>query len=318
MSKGWHTHRTLLDCTKKLYKQLGIKRKIDAKQLYISVADKMFERISKPDSDASDFAQMFAHLAELNWMNKAKPTMFVEDGALITLLLESSTKKEIFRNTSIFNEQLFHLPFYCISPPRGFTYKGVEIEPFMIAIVSPHTQRHFLGRVILASSKNEDENLFVVFKYCADGGMMYSYSFTSEVADFLEEYERMPVKITLPHPRCKKVMKAFTEEERIQQRVMFELSVRLQLYIQSFPGQVRDGLPRQICQLDKKRWQKGKAITVSIEERFRNAPSAHFRSGHFRRLAHEKFKRDEAGNARVVYVNPCFVGEADIDGRCVS
>lgn len=84
-------------------------------------------------------------------------------------------------------------------------------------------------------------------------------------------------------------------------------SVNLKLYIDAFPDCVLEGPPKQ-GELAR-RVQTIRAVG-RVAEIMRDSPEAHWRSGHFRVLRDERFKRAADGSIRTVYVNPCVVATA--------
>lgn len=103
---------------------------------------------------------------------------------------------------------------------------------------------------------------------------------------------------------------AYTEKERLIQSTVIRVVLGIIAYATAFPEALREGLPKA------KPKELGKIV---LEKNFNpmtlTGPSAehshramHFRQGHFRVLANQRFKRDENGQIRVVYVREAIVG----------
>lgn len=88
-----------------------------------------------------------------------------------------------------------------------------------------------------------------------------------------------------------------------------QFSVRLLAYLQAFPDALIPGAPPKNS--TQQRADPDTSHIVSLPERFRNIPVSHLRGGHFRALRDAKFRRNADGSIRIIYVNPCIVGDID-------
>jgi hypothetical protein len=79
-------------------------------------------------------------------------------------------------------------------------------------------------------------------------------------------------------------------------------------YMQAFPDMVRPGLPMNMKERCARFFGKAKGVTICMHPRLASVSRAHMRSGHWRVLGHERFKRNPDGSIRIVYVNPAIVG----------
>jgi len=91
-----------------------------------------------------------------------------------------------------------------------------------------------------------------------------------------------------------------------EQKQCILLGLKIAAYLQAFPNALIPGVPNS-NQLQQK--PTGSSFCVGIPEEHRNTPISHLRSGHFRCLRHERFKRDANGNMRIVWVSPSIIGD---------
>jgi hypothetical protein len=78
-------------------------------------------------------------------------------------------------------------------------------------------------------------------------------------------------------------------------------------YMQAFPELVKAGLPVSMKERNI-RFFNGTGTCVALHPRIKACPMAHYRTGHWRTLAHERFHRNSDGSIKIIYVNPAIVG----------
>lgn len=78
-------------------------------------------------------------------------------------------------------------------------------------------------------------------------------------------------------------------------------------YMQAFPALVHSGLPVSMKERNA-RFFTGIGTRVILHPRIKACPTAHYRTGHWRVLAHERFHRNVDGSIKIIYVNPAVVG----------
>jgi hypothetical protein len=121
--------------------------------------------------------------------------------------------------------------------------------------------------------------------------------------------DKPPSEIDLKYsPYCGEMPKGYSEEIHKKRIHTAECAVfGLLTYMQAFPELVHPGLPVTIkdrCM----RYFKGTGNCIALHPKIRAVPSAHYRTGHWRCLAHERFRRNPDGSIRIIYVNPAIVG----------
>jgi len=98
----------------------------------------------------------------------------------------------------------------------------------------------------------------------------------------------------------------FTKDERKEQYEIFNNCAKLCAYMQAFPDHVKEGAPKHIKVRHQHKIYSMKCITATYGVH----PVAHYRSGHFRTLRHERYRRDANGMARIVFVKAAMIGKA--------
>ena len=103
-----------------------------------------------------------------------------------------------------------------------------------------------------------------------------------------------------------------SDEERHLQYVLLKIVCSLAVYMRAFPELLVDGFPSAVKPREIKD-RNFKASTGMIRMLPKKAvehgsPKVHYRRWHFRTLAHERYKRDEEGRPRIVFVSDCIVG----------
>ena len=104
-----------------------------------------------------------------------------------------------------------------------------------------------------------------------------------------------------------------TPAEQDLQATLLRTVVGLILYAAAFPDALRPGLPdagnKELgTKLVLAPHFRRSAVTLLGPTPTSAQRALHFRSGHFRILAHERYRRDEQGRVRVVYVRESLVG----------
>jgi hypothetical protein len=91
--------------------------------------------------------------------------------------------------------------------------------------------------------------------------------------------------------------------------VMTKLVFKLHVYMRAFPQLVRNGIPYDIKERCLRQMDCDKFTVITLHPRAKASPGAHFRSGHFRCLRDERFKRDAYGRPVILLIEPTTVGE---------
>jgi len=95
-----------------------------------------------------------------------------------------------------------------------------------------------------------------------------------------------------------------SDEERSMYYAIKQLVCAGAAYIQAFPDMVRDGIPENLKHPNHYRKSVCKTIGIAPRLIIRDGPSPHYRVGHFRLLASERFTHKRG---QVVFVHGCFV-----------
>lgn len=83
------------------------------------------------------------------------------------------------------------------------------------------------------------------------------------------------------------------------------------IYVSAFPETLHEGPPKGI-----ERIINTKQFTIALNDKLKaesahGTPCAHWRRGHFRELRDDRFKRNDDGTNRIVFVHDCIVAQKD-------
>lgn len=98
-------------------------------------------------------------------------------------------------------------------------------------------------------------------------------------------------------------------ESPIHAKKLEQLVFGLLTYMQAFPHLIRSGVPNSMKNRNLRFFGTAKGFSIALHPKIKASPTAHYRSGCWRCLGHERFKRNPDGSVRVIYVNSCIVGD---------
>lgn len=90
-------------------------------------------------------------------------------------------------------------------------------------------------------------------------------------------------------------------------RMMTRLCLAACVYETAFPDYIVDGLPEYISSPSIHKPKKLIAAPEILEGATRTSVSMHIRAGHFKTLQHERFKRNEDGTPKIIFVRQTVV-----------
>lgn len=100
-----------------------------------------------------------------------------------------------------------------------------------------------------------------------------------------------------------------SEKNRDEVSRLIRIGLAAEVYAQAFPEAVFDGPPRS-SQNEVKHYKGGsRHITFTKKIRAEHcSPRTHWRRGHFRVLANERYKKNDDGSPRIIFVRDAIVG----------
>lgn len=280
---GWKNYRTglsfyLLEC-----KKHNNKPKAKTEQEYYDYALKNFQRVFDQHRRNGISEREILNMSvgayagvkiDLDWAKQGRPSFYLTKEALG--LIEGAKFDDAGISEAIVGRWPFDFTCLSVITTDCNKYTSTLIGLFseanatkIVAIGNDNGQ----GRAMLLSSYDQDS----IFKMLIDEDVI------------------------------KSEMLMQTANEQI--RNGFRLALRLGVYLQAFPDSIRPGFPDGMSNYEQKQQNTANAFRIGLPAKYHNSPVSHWRSGHFRRLLDEKFKRDDEGRARIIYVNPCLVGE---------
>ena len=284
---------------------------------------------TKVDSVLSESDKAITNNACILWTdwhhkNKSPVVVFPQCQELLTSLWKS--KFDITEECLTFPHKTF-----VVAMPKGFEIDGFKIPSFLVEFEDYKTvQQSFeefsryldFPSVIVEGSHIIREG--VTIKYW-NWGMDYMYSripftqFSTLLSDFEKhlsfcEKQTLETCVQFGDYNSYLHLKAsnFFEEKVKKDGIMYRLLACLMIYYQTFPEKLVDGnIP---C--DHERRIVYTLKTLEPAEASENNPSdvigrdsckPHYRSWSFHTLRHERYKRDENGKPKTVFVKGCWV-----------
>jgi hypothetical protein len=265
---------------------------VSDEQMRKDVAYLQFKNFGLTDRIAVD-------LLMYEWMHMkyGRPTYFIEDMKLLHFLESANFKLQ---------------PEHLIPPSKVISIavptQAQELRGFLFVRLTPEEhedafQKWFDWAGIHTKAEKDDRNLehfAAAFESPVDKGRIRCVVPVEKVDEALSkkwfEHHISEGSLLVPNQ---------TEAE-LQGRIL-SLGMRFLAYMSAFPELVKPGLPENMKLRDKKMMPKN-SRTIQMHPVIRDSPAAHYRSHHFRTLADPRYRRDEQGNVRVVWVRPALVG----------
>ena len=235
--------------------------------------------------------------------SRQRPSLIIENNYFIQHLLSSQLDTD---------PKLLRYPLggcFSINPPRNARAGGKPIPSFLFSVapkreIAEWADKLFAAYQIPLGTSIWDEGLVYAVTYKDTSGADITAEWTTDdVCKMLQtDPSEWTVLFNLENQNC-------SRDEHLTMQVCFRLGFTITLYCNAFPGSLVQGLPQTVLAFKQHMQNVHHLIGTDV---FRTSPSAHLRSGHFRTLGHERFKRNPDGSVRVVFVHPCIVN-AEID-----
>jgi hypothetical protein len=215
-------------------------------------------------------------LAESIWFTSGKPVVFLENSSLVQGLYDTSYRIDFDSFNLPINPVSFSFPENCI-------IDGFKLPPILL---------HQSDGLIISSVREDFGSCrTVVFN---DQPTLDKALRSHESVKYQGEYAI-----------------AFTEEESKIHSILLKVCLGSVAYMLAFPDCIRKGLPSGMKDRDARiisnTVNKKNTSTLVLHKRFASSTSAHFRTGHFRTLRDERFKRNPDGSCRIVWVTDTYV-----------
>ena len=99
----------------------------------------------------------------------------------------------------------------------------------------------------------------------------------------------------------------WTTKDHTLLNTLFRICLGVMVYAKAFPDYIISGLPRMVSIGMPSRANILTAAPEILEGATRTSVSMHIRAGHFKTLQHERFKRNEDGTPKVIFVRQTVV-----------
>lgn len=209
------------------------------------------------------------------WLiSKNTPCLFIANKQLVDFLYSSTFSLDIFI------EAAFYFPFRWIVTPLG-KVGGVDLRP----VAFGHVTSLLDDKVARFLPKQEFSNEFSFYQPLPNNEMMVGSFTKTLLPNFLRSNERTQT-ISNVH---KKICAAAA------------------VYSYAFPDYIRDGLPDFVKAPSINKPRILTAAPEILEGATRTSVSMHIRAGHFKTLQHERFKRNDDGTPKVIFVRQTVV-----------
>lgn len=247
---------------------------------------------SKEDNLAWDILQ--ASVAEYSYLHYDSPTIFIEARDLVEVLYKANYDIED-------NTFAFPLNGICsIAFPLNTIIDGINLS----GVILINFEKHF-SKTITIMSKDE----------------IFPYAITYLPGEQLEKlHHGIAIQFTSKDNLYKASIASYDDIKKIlhndpQTKVQKEIIIHLKIiialcyYLKAFPDSLVKGLPRDI-KYDKDKYQFNKNVmTIQTPQKIKDIHVAmHLRRAHFRCLRNERYKRNEDGSCRVLFISDIMVG----------
>lgn len=221
-------------------------------------------------------------IAESNWINMGKPVWFVSDDVV----------------DLIFNSR-FDVSLSDIENTKDMIVAistRTSIPPFLVSYLSTFS-RFSNGSPVI------EGKAFMVCFVDNCGELTFAYTGPdTDMDDFLNQ---------------EGVYANGFKQDKAALSKMAKLWFGLQCYIRAFPECVHDGFPKEMkLKESKEHKDTSHQITISLSRKVSHNEHGqrvtHWRKGHFRSLRDERYKRNEDGTVKIVWVRDCIVGRGEV------
>jgi hypothetical protein len=236
--------------------------------------------------------------AELAWVRRGRPTLFIESASLIRTLYECSYNIGFDGICLPGNILSFSFPdnlvvdgvkippclFFRSAIPAENSVDGVPVQRIAVSIREGYGQ-HQVSTII-----NQQQLQLIL-----DGN-------TADIVQCAGEDPLDP-------------------DEVKRMSTIFRVLLALSSYLSCFPEALKPGLPGMKMRCQKfiaGQLDKVPPITITQVDKFRNCPDGHFRRSHFRTLYDTRYKRNPDGSYRTVFVSPSFIGGKNLDPSTIE
>lgn len=239
------------------------------------------------------------------------PTIFIESPMLLEAL--SVAKYDI-------DYQAISLPHgkqsVYFSFPNPCTINGVEMKACMFGRINKKYMIHLrrtleenTGSRFIGADVYNDDKFFIAWTSQKNEGI-----WVAEHAETLQDVINQGAMAEERHGRY-----LLNGEELKTSLVMMEMCAKVCLYAKAFPDAIKVGFPHlAVTGEKKKKRSERRAITIMAPHESEGGSTCmHLRRGHFRSLAHKRFKRHPDGSIKVVFVRESVIG-GTIDAKTVT
>lgn len=226
------------------------------------------------------------YIAEIKWMERNCSSIFVESVELIKMLMESKIN---------YDEDKFKVPLGGIV---SFLLPA-EIEIENLSRIGILIQEASMESDLRSVSKIFNRNVGNVIDLRRNMRVLYNNGQLEKEATTIYDSAKGYYINYLNDKETKKINK-------IQR-----LAGALCYYISAFPECLRQGYPDDM-KINKKDETEKYVRTLTLPKQIKNSITPggkmpHLRIGHFRSLKSMRYRRDEKGSVRMIYVKPCAV-----------
>ena len=236
---------------------------------------------------------------EYRWWKLNKPTYFIDTKDL-------AHKMYLIGNDIKHNE--INLPKHVISFafPEGTIIDGVKLQPCLFGkfrLTQEWDERtHPLS--IMQRHPFPDLTDRLCIEISAPNGSQTLFTMKSD--SDIEEALRLGFHVT------SEMDQPLTNDETHLMRVLLKICLGFSAYMRAFPDCVHEGFPNSMKLRDLRHHVAGgfdgsNSCSVVTHPRLRGEVSPHWRQSHFRHLRDQRFKRDENGDVRIVFVSESVV-----------
>lgn len=308
MAVKWPVYRFGLEATSKERHEGSPSVEVTPKLLSEALREIMFndmlqsqqaQQATEKDYVHHESMGFLALLAERDWLVSGKPTLFVESAELVQQIYACGVKLD-YEGICLPGDVL------AISFPEDTVVEGFPLPPCLF------------------------HKAFVPAQLSVSGTDHVRYGITIRSGFGIHEVSGVRCQEHLDQVlkgNCEPSWTGWGEtvldsEERRRMAVLFRLVLGLSAYLSAFPETIRAGFPTAIKARDlkalKRTLSEAPPSVLTQHSKFRNTPSAHFRTWFFRTLRDERYRRNPDGSFRTVFVSPTFVGGKDLDPSTVE
>lgn len=280
---SWEVYRLSCEPTSKERRELGIESPVVITDDFMREIGKTVNaELSRNPNEIGELG-IFTVVIEGYWYFNGKPVVFIDTADLVRGLYETNYRID-------FNS--IRLPFDVVSFsfPDDVEIEGMKLPPVIFNRVATSS-----GATRITSIIREKFGACSMVSVCNQEHLEHALEGRpDDTVPIKEDY-----KISL------------TDKEARLHSIMFRLCVGLSTYMSVFPQSLRKGFPEAMRTRDSRIYKidfdRVSPVTLGLHEQFRNSPSAHFRSGHFRTLVDDRYRRNPDGTYRTVWVSEAYV-----------